>query len=742
MPSVTFSPPFTKGVVYDRELYSPSGDLLEVCEEFCMPNDVLRARGHIHLGKSMSSVSTALAESYCITVDETVTHLCSHALVASSNYPAFQRMVRDNDTWGSLTTMTLTELGGISISEDAHQIHYSPRTTYLGHVVMCGQDGVKPTILVSGAELGSGVDPTTVSSVANSSRIQATTGNYSGTIDGWYAHTSAHIASSGQQPVITPRIVEAGSTYLGLQNCRHDNAVTLNAHAARAYGFIYPSVSVYNEGTIGIDSSGNVTLKGGDWDGTWGSINTIFDSLLYQDGTTWKHRDITDKFSPTSTTCAIGTSTTSVSDGAIYQINRCPAFTDAAVFKGGLWGIGVAQHPNRLYWMRPGADPTLPPGFSLPHDQSVSYDSPDITDFELQYKDIPGPSSGDTAVALLPTIDALLFITQSSCYAIYGDQSANEWSLVDPQAGCIHRQSAVATEYGVFWAGRHGVYTFDGSGVIDITQNGFTNKWKEVVKNNLNSVIQGMVSIYAKDYHLFLTVFRDGGGINSTFVHDLRTGRWIGEFFTSGDSPIAYLLHHSNTSRNYFAWTHYRDGDIYNCDDIILQQAADTTTDTESYSPNLTTTMGLLGDNKDIFDEVLVEDVEVSLVLTDDGIGGPVPNVDVYLRWTEPLNYYYESGTANEVGGPAPTPADPHSLQGIGSESEETTGTIQEKKLGTIVGTRPTFSAEAPVVWHFRDVGIRARQIGLRFEWATATRAREYELHAVRINYSNSANFS
>jgi hypothetical protein len=435
-----------------------------------------------------------------------------------------------------------------------------PRCVYRDELLFCSQDGVLPLMRYGGGE-GSHIAATAVTLQGEERRMTWTANTIpSGS---WNGHFFA-LPIAGQAPIeartslyarIDKAVVGASeATVSGVLN-GGASGIPIETLAITPYGWAAPCIPFYEAGTVDItvgDASQNATATGS---GTlWNTASNIIlspaeDALATfpVDGTAATWRKITAVNSDTSLT--VKNSNPAIAETP-YKILRRMPYKDAAVFRGCLFGSGVRGRENTVWYLPPGADIGFPPEYferTWPKQSelldSAHYFQPSSTNPEVAWVaesvEVPSYFDSDPITALLAADDALYVLKRGSVYRIFGFYPNFRSEIVRDGAGCVDIRSAVADEYGVFWAGDGGVWTvrsgklfnlcgeYDGGG-----GNGILTEWRNLLKEGITGPASGStswVTCGVAEGHLIVSV-RTASGTERCFVYDLKHGVWCGKF--------------------------------------------------------------------------------------------------------------------------------------------------------------------------------------------------------------------
>jgi hypothetical protein len=397
-----------------------------------------------------------------------------------------------------------------------------PRAVYRDELLLCAQDGQTPMLRYSGAAVESdGIAAGTT--IIDSGEFNATSGTYSADVaPGWY------LVYSEIAPYCLRVAEKVSTTSIVLEDVKWGQTLAgTGAFTVQATGLTTPCVSVYNASTMSMNGgTGVVTGNGTKWDtGDWGAVDPLQDAIMLQvDGSAsyFIRNVISVTDDDTLTVLAGGTNSTDLP----YSILRSCPFKDVAAHKGSLWGTGVAQFPDRVYYSPQGWNPSIPPGFTVPHDPIFGNSSENANDFLLEFIDVPSPFDGDGNVAILESPNPLLVLKRHSVYGVYGEYPTVASSLIADGAGCIDIRSAWSFDFGSVWAGENGIFAYINGQVVDLTDGKINREWRQLT-DGFDFGTSDYCSIGEVSGHLIVSLVTDGGTTNRGYIYDLRDGAWM-----------------------------------------------------------------------------------------------------------------------------------------------------------------------------------------------------------------------
>jgi hypothetical protein len=416
---------------------------------------------------------------------------------------------------------------------------YIPRCVYGDQLVLCAQGGADlPMLLWGGPRFsGSGIPSGTPSFVAGEATL---TGSWApGTVDPGYPGLYVRAGRVTPGPVaaieIDYRILNGSSSTLTLDGVRAsaNQAVTSGSGVLRVFGFPYPAVSIYEAGTVSVNSGGVVTGYGTQFQSGPVVIDRSRGSalLLMKPGAKAIHAGVLTVTGDTAMTVMYGGDGTK----SPYKITAPCPFKDAAAHRASLYGTGVRQFPNRVYVSPQGWNPSLPPGFVEPFDPVASIESDNPNDFLLFPIDVPSPYDGDHNVALLSTPNGMWVLKNDAVHEIGGDYPSFSQRLITRGVGCVDRRSAKSLSFGRVFAGREGVYLEDGVELRDLCEGrqrrgAISNDWRALMSDfNPDPGSGDFCAIGERDGKMLVSVRIGGGAKEVTYLYDRAVDGWTCE---------------------------------------------------------------------------------------------------------------------------------------------------------------------------------------------------------------------
>jgi len=433
-----------------------------------------------------------------------------------------------------------------------------PRCVYRDELILCASTGTYAIERYSGGGYRSDMPLGATTYYDGESRITAGTGaTEAAHTPGTYVRISL---GKGQVTTHARIVVTATSNanwifedgiHLGAYTTGHARPFQGGGRLARicatANG-VFPCVSVISRGTVAVTSLNgafSATGYGTQWLTQSPTIPELDGAhLLYKDNltNTYKLREIQSNIAETSFDMYgyTVTDTSKTTAKAEYEILVPPAWTDATVHRGSLWGCGQKQWPNRVYVAPPGWNPAYPPGAVYPYDVGgeLSAASPDA--WKLDFIDVPSRDDGDPVVAILSSPGPLLVLKRSSVYAIHGTYPNFDVSPVSETSGCVHRTAAITVDSQPYWADRNGIYTYRGGRVVDLTAGKISRQWRGLMAG----FDTGMIAMGAVANHLVVSLVdlddnatrygrNEGDSANPTdrvLVYSLEANEWVSQF--------------------------------------------------------------------------------------------------------------------------------------------------------------------------------------------------------------------
>lgn len=423
-----------------------------------------------------------------------------------------------------------------------------PRAVYRDEVLWCEQSGESPLIRTSGATHSSTITgPTTQTITPETSQIRATAGSWSEAAD-----AGAFLEFDLSGPWRYPRLTVAATDEITMDNLRPTNMSSVAGNVEiNSWGYAFPCVGVDADGTLSISGS-TATGVGTEWF-TKGHIIDSDAFLVYNGTADSKTQHFTvgidaigSDTSVTVTSVSPRVGSGSATNSAYETLRRMP-FKDVATHKGSLWGAGVKQHPSRVYVGRPGWDITNPPGVGTgvgdPDEDTMSTDA---SHFLMDYIDVPGDRDSDPIVAILPSPGPLLVLKRNKVYGVFGTYPNFNVELIADGAGCVDIRSAVSLEWGPFWAGEDGVYTYAGGQAVNLMRGKIGREWQDFVSfyYDAHAVYDDTDRINISSVRGHLVVHGTGATEQRTYVAEYDTfnpyqTKWMSQFSNVNPTAVA-----------------------------------------------------------------------------------------------------------------------------------------------------------------------------------------------------------
>ena len=554
MPRNIIDAPFVGGMVTDLDGpgYALRDDQTTFAQDLIATRGVARQRrgtetaGVLGLVNSSVSYVSGLWKSDYVLADKQdvilVTHtgtypFTANAAATGTNTPFTfgQSSFDGSDVFGDpvdssirVSWLKTTGTGTANIPNNLPSDVPTPRAMYNDELLVVFDDGEQPMLRYSGAGMSFVYNTTGTPYLgANSSVVY---GTYNSNVEkGGYIH----ISSGTVGPTYDALIDEFnGSSEISLANVLTSTGTTEIGTTTSPGGYeaqiaslgrTFPCVPVYDAGVV--KTTGTVIGYGTKWSGGDYTLQDSDAIVIHSNdvlGTSYID-DIGGVTSGTKIVAALPQTGTSVP----YTINRCAPFTEVEVHKNSLFGAGVKQKPGSVWVAPPGWGLTEPPGFALPFDISAVPATTNFLDFQMDEIPVPVYADGDPIVALVSFGDALGVIKEDSLHAIYGAYPQFSQQKLADGVGCIDKRSAWSLPSGPFWAGRDGIFTFQGGLPVDITEGTINRQWRHLTRD-FDTDSSHYCTIGEVYEHVIVNI--NVGSQNKTFVFDLNRKVWISEF--------------------------------------------------------------------------------------------------------------------------------------------------------------------------------------------------------------------
>lgn len=186
-----------------------------------------------------------------------------------------------------------------------------------------------------------------------------------------------------------------------------------------------------------------------------------------------------------------------------------PIFLSIATYKERIWGFGTTTDPSLVYFS--------------------NYNEPWAFDLVQGFYPVEENNFNDVAIGLCSIGSQLILFKSRSTYQVTGSTNADFQVNKLFDIGCRSRRS-ICTAYGVcWWISKQGIYQFDGSTPINLSDGNFQ-------QSNIKSVIDSLLDVdfadvtsfvYDRMVHFCFPTF------NNTYLWDLRSQGWY---------PIGFAL--------------------------------------------------------------------------------------------------------------------------------------------------------------------------------------------------------
>jgi hypothetical protein len=419
---------------------------------------------------------------------------------------------------------------------------YVARAQYQDEILFCDRNGIYPMLRYLGSP-SQDIYSTLTANIAASSAVIPYSTISSGSIGG---EAGVFMYPYVAQETPSFRLIKNTlSSGVGSATAKNLGFVTASATAGafsvvQSWGTTWPAVSVNDSGTVAYTSP-TITGTGTEFSGgVWGSVfaptgkyRPMGDSIRVQDTTStngkWTQLAISSLAAPSGSPSIVRAMTVRGTlptlTGAQYDImRRCP-FAEVEVHQECLWGTGVSQYPNRVYYSPRLWDMQTPPELTPPWNGITNFYDPNSG--TLRYTEIEGSGDGDKVVALISSDGPLLILTRRACWGAYGTWPNFQRQLVAAGAGCIDNRSAVGTNaYGHYWAGESGIYGYRAGKVTDLTAGRINTMWRDWMKLYQESTGSYVVAGVTRN-HLIISAYVTRGVTKTmTLACNLGTGAW------------------------------------------------------------------------------------------------------------------------------------------------------------------------------------------------------------------------
>ena len=502
MKRVTIKHPFIGGMVTDVPAHDLGPTYSPFIQDGFVPNGVLRQRAGWAYDGTTADVADNLVGVYR-----------GQFVLADST----QTITVDDD--GDVFIHNASSSG---TSLYSGTVVYLPRCIYKDELWLCAQDGVTPALRFSGASQTS-TDSVSVQTVADQGIVSRYTGSGTfgaATMPGQYQELWAE-TSADTPPIVWPRVLEvASTTSLTIEDMRASSTDAHNYTPPSSYGMGFPCVNFYNAGTVTLDAGANTATGTGT---KWSTAGVTFrDAILVMPTTA--DAICLDGSNPSSETLLSVITSKSYSNSSYAMLRRMP-FKDMAAHKGSVWGTGVAQYPSRVYVGPPNWNPAYPPGFTLPVDPTVAFESSNSNDFLLDFVDVPSATDGDNVIAILSSPNPLLVLKRKAVYGVFGSFPNFSVDMVADGIGCIDIRSAWSYDEGQFWAGETGIFWYRNGQITDLTAGRINREWRELTRD-FDYGTSDYCTLGLSQGYLIVHITTGGGTTQRTYQCNLADGAW------------------------------------------------------------------------------------------------------------------------------------------------------------------------------------------------------------------------
>lgn len=164
-------------------------------------------------------------------------------------------------------------------------------------------------------------------------------------------------------------------------------------------------------------------------------------------------------------------------------------------------GFVTTQYAERQWYANNGQrfEYTTRLWYSDPSDAEVV----DMTDFDGTHITIGSTSSANTPVkALVPTSNALLIFKDNETYAITGSSPTQFATKKVQDDGALSGMAAVAVDGGAMWAGKNGIYFYDGVEAKDISEDRL-GQWYREATETFNPATSRVYAMRGREHVFF-----------------------------------------------------------------------------------------------------------------------------------------------------------------------------------------------------------------------------------------------
>lgn len=604
--------------------------------------------------------------------------------------PTTRRLLFAGDSDGSSSSLYYDASGTWTKVRDfpTQMRRPTPRCMYRGELIICDRDGDFPLQRYSGG-IRDNIEPNH-GGATNPTQIYAGNLNIGSTdAASWSAATRADeskgLYSFLRYRTLTPRSTESwarmdectvADPYPNTEDIYHDDKTGAATDNDLAYWAVsstaptIPCVETYNEGRITTNASGQFTgattsliYSVGGFSGGAGHNSPALAVKDHTDGNKWKLLQ-TIVLSDKSTSSKIGLAT-ALTDAEYMMLKRA-TFTDACTYQGRLIGLGVKEHPNRLYSSPVGWNPSIPPGAIPPWHIKEPFEDTDPTNLILDWIEVPSATDGEPLIACAPFSyggaeepSGVLAIKSDSVYALTGTPGGSGWfpQLLTKGAGAFELRAVhYGSPYGIFMAGRNGIFQIapGGLSMTELTSGALRDWWMSGPSldfgyggGNSDRCVVG-----EHDGHLFVSVryLRSEYGypeVERTLVYDLVREAWVGDWTNADFQWVWRKLTPNEASTTQMLAVVHNDDRVIQIPDARPGTGITTTAD-----PNepTVTTGGMYDDDPNDTQDYHLVDVAIEYSLTDDTAdSGDLHHWDVEAILGGGYSSYVDSDASTDI---------------------------------------------------------------------------------------------
>lgn len=198
---------------------------------------------------------------------------------------------------------------------------------------------------------------------------------------------------------------------------------------------------------------------------------------------------------------------------------------EACVHQQSLFTAGVPWALRRVFMLPPGAD------LGALTNQIDATSAVGCAQRFAKWMDVPGPSTSGRVEALLSGGDTgpLLVLATEGAYGVWTTYPPSPTNttirLIGPGLGCADLRSAVASEFGQFWAGDDHIATYQNNQCRTLTEGRRGREWRSLMRNRSATAI---ITAWVVHGHLFIALNDPSGPQSVTWCYDITRQVWCG----------------------------------------------------------------------------------------------------------------------------------------------------------------------------------------------------------------------